>query len=488
MIQESEAGLTIITSFEEDVPYSRTFSNDDDDKDELNMKLSVTERSERGELGVSRNITAIMIYTYLSFVARSLWNSNALPIFVFLLCKVDDIKTVGFITGLTGMTQLLSSYPASWVADRYRRDRVVIFGSIMGIVSATLTLIAAQRENLTLLAIGLACWGLFQGMVNPSVWALLADSVNSGDRSLYFSKRLELQFYGRTTGPILSLIMLYNLGIEDWTIETCAAMIKLGQCISIIELFSLFFMSDDFCVNERQQEQVSTPKNSIDLDSKTVSLLEDEENIDITSKTHVWFNANRIVPICVGIADLFGGISTGMAVRYFPVFFMDDLNLSPYEIQWIYLFSNLLLSWTSRLGQYSGIRIGRLETSIIMKIIGSCSMFGMVACYRDGPEQPQILLLVVLYLIRNAAVMGTGALTRSVLMDHVPKNERSRWNSVEAVTNFSWAGSAALGGLLVDAKGLLYVFSFSSWFVLFTTIPYGIAIYHGVIREVKVQR
>ena len=69
----------------------------------------------------------------------------------------------------------------------------------MGFVSATLTLIAAQKENLTLLAVGLACWGLFQGMVNPSVWALLADSVNSGDRSLYFSKRLELQFYGRTT-------------------------------------------------------------------------------------------------------------------------------------------------------------------------------------------------------------------------------------------------------------------------------------------------
>ena len=135
-----------------------------------------------------------------------------------------------------------------------------------------------------------------------------------------------------------------------------------------------------------------------------------------------------------------------MAVRYFPVFFMDVLHLSPYEIQWIYLFSNLLLSWTSRLGQYSGIRIGRLETSIIMKIIGSCSMFGMVACYRDGPEQPQILLLVTLYLIRTSSVMGTGALTRSVLMDHVPKNERSRWNSVEAVTNFSWAGSAVLGG------------------------------------------
>ncbi|GFH44426.1 hypothetical protein CTEN210_00900 [Chaetoceros tenuissimus] len=495
MIQESSAGLTV-KSFDDDIPYTHTWSNEDDEYDEYGTDLvqeqgdNQTEYTrERNE--TSRNINVIMIYTYIAFVSRSLWNSNALSIFVFLLVNVDDKKTVGFITGLTGLTQLLSSYPASFVADKYRRDNVVKFGSIIGFISIFFTLYAAQKENLTLLAIGLSCYGISQGIVNPSVWALLADSVSKGGRSLYFTKRLQLEFYGRTTGPVLSLILFWKLGIEEWTIDVCAALIKMGQFVSIIELLCLYFVSDDYCVIDKsthlpnvEMKKQQPDKDSIKFENSTESLLAmEQQNQGVNKQTRIccWsLYLHRIVPICVAVADLIGGISIGMSVRYFPIFFADNLNLSPNAVQFISLVTNLLLSWASYLGQYFGVRIGRLETSIIMKFIGCFTMFGMISSYSNGMSN---MLVIVLYLIRTATVMGTGALTRSVLMDHVPKNERSRWNSVEAVTNFSWAGSAVLGGLLVDAKGLLYVFSFSSWCVLFSTIPYAIAIWIGVARE-----
>lgn len=64
-----------------------------------------------------------------------------------------------------------------------------------------------------------------------------------------------------------------------------------------------------------------------------------------------------------------------------------------------------------------------------------------------------------------------GALTRSVLMDNVPKRERAKWSALESVTMFSWAGSAALGGLLVNWNGILFNFIFTAWFQLFSTIP-----------------
>ena len=494
MIQ-SEAGLTI-KSFDDDIPYIHTWSNEDDEYASTDLVQEEGDNEteytiERNE--TSRNINVIMIYTYIAFVSRSLWNSNALSIFVFLLVNDDDKKTVGFITGLTGLTQLLSSYPASLVADRYRRDRVIKFGAIIGFISIIFTMYAAQKANLTLLAIGLSCYGLSQGIVNPSVWALLADSVSKGGRSYIFTKRLQLEFVGRSSGPILSLILFWKLGIEEWTIDVCAALIKMGQFISIVEILCLYFLSDDYCVIDKSTHHLANiemkkqqpDKDYINFEKSTESLLamEQQQHQDANKKTNIFcwsVDLHRIVPICIAVADLTGGISIGMTVRYFPIFFADNLNLSPNAVQLISLVVNLLLSWFSHLGQYFGVRIGRLETSIIMKFIGCFTMFAMVSSYSNGMSK---MLIIVLYLIRTATVMGTGALTRSVLMDHVPKNERSRWNSVEAVTNFSWAGSAILGALLVDAKGLMYVFSFSSWCVLFSTIPYGIAIWIGVARE-----
>ena len=54
---------------------------------------------------------------------------------------------------------------------------------------------------------------------------------------------------------------------------------------------------------------------------------------------------------------------------------------------------------------------------------------------------------------------STGALSRSVLMDNVTKDERGKWSALESVNMFSWSGSAALGGLLVDLVGILPLFA-----------------------------
>jgi hypothetical protein len=44
------------------------------------------------------------------------------------------------------------------------------------------------------------------------------------------------------------------------------------------------------------------------------------------------------------------------------------------------------------------------------------------------------------------------------MMDVVPKRDRGKWSALENVTSFTWTGSAALGGWLIDAYG--YGFSF----------------------------
>ena len=66
---------------------------------------------------------------------------------------------------------------------------------------------------------------------------------------------------------------------------------------------------------------------------------------------------------------------------------------------------------------------------------------------------------------------STSALTKSVLMDNIPKEERGKWSAMESVNMFSWSGSAALGGLLVGYEGIVFNFCVTACFQLLATLP-----------------
>ena len=40
-----------------------------------------------------------------------------------------------------------------------------------------------------------------------------------------------------------------------------------------------------------------------------------------------------------------------------------------------------------------------------------------------------------------------------MLNDYVARRHRAKWNSLESLNNFSWSGSAMLGGVIVDKFG-----------------------------------
>ena len=63
------------------------------------------------------------------------------------------------------------------------------------------------------------------------------------------------------------------------------------------------------------------------------------------------------------------------------------------------------------------------------------------------------------------------ALTKSILMDSVPANERAKWGALESVNMFGWAGSAALGGYLVDWEGIEFNFYLTASLQLVATKP-----------------
>jgi MFS family permease len=87
--------------------------------------------------------------------------------------------------------------------------------------------------------------------------------------------------------------------------------------------------------------------------------------------------------------------------------------------------------------------LGRAVTSVLLDAVGTACLFGLSVV---GP----VWLDVPLYLLRTAAMNASYPAQRAILMDVVPKSQRGFWSSLENVTAFTWTGSAALGGWIVD--------------------------------------
>ena len=75
----------------------------------------------------------------------------------------------------------------------------------------------------------------------------------------------------------------------------------------------------------------------------------------------------------------------------------------------------------------------------------------MLASYHIGLPTWAV---VFFYLVRTTTMNCCSALTKSQLYDYVKKEERGKFTVLESVNMFSWSGSAAVGGILIDKVGV----------------------------------
>ena len=92
---------------------------------------------------------------------------------------------------------------------------------------------------------------------------------------------------------------------------------------------------------------------------------------------------------------------------------------------------------------------------ISMRLAGTATLYAIAL---GDKEQKQPILMCSVFVLRTALMNSLAGIKRSMLMDATPKSIRARWNSLESITKFSWAGSAVLGGFLVEEHGYRFCF------------------------------
>ncbi|MHA2330058.1 MAG: MFS transporter, partial [Candidatus Hodarchaeales archaeon] len=361
---------------------------------------------------------------------------------------------LGNLFTTSGLASTLFVFPSGFFADKYRRDfliRISVFFSVLAQLSLifSITLINSPQLALDVLFMSQILGGLGWGLSGPAAQALIADSIEPGNRSKIFANMHFANLVAAAVGPFLAAALTVFLG-DTWEIEVLSIIILVGSASGLLSNLTIVFASDNKALVKKDIETIETSSGG---------------------PTPVSESYDLFVPTIIVISGIIIGFGAGATVAFFPVLFASPTigyGLQPFFTYTVVGITNIATGFAG-LGAQRIIRIfGRIATMFLVQGLAIIFLLGLVTnllLYQNLMISLQwsVLILVIFYVARNALMNASGPISRSIVMDIVPSGSRAKWNSLETLAwGMFWSVSASLGGFIVDNFGFFYVFIFTA--------------------------
>ncbi|CAM9535324.1 unnamed protein product [Phaeothamnion confervicola] len=411
---------------------------------------------------------------------------------------------VGYITGIMGLAQVIAAPAGGFLGDKLRRSRALALSAGVGLTAAAvLTAAVAANAGYGWLCVASVVWGVFWAISNPAIEALYADSVPNGQRTIALTAKYILLMVASATGPALAVALFFVLG-DQWSRHECAIVIIFGVALSVVSTSMLFFFGDPPSTPNPLREPLlaeaghspsigdvfekrvaggggsgcsngggaARGDETPDTESLYSSAGDEEDRAPGSASSPLpsqhllpppllapgvvrvcgrsWA-VTQVVPIGVAASDVLSGLASGMSIKFFPIFFMENVGLLPVTVSAIYAVAPLATGLVSLMaGRTAAAARRRGGIVIATKVVGISLLVALCVLCR---LQAAPWMLVSVFLVRTALMNCSKPLTRAIIMDCVPKRQRARWSAIESVNRASWAGSAVVGGILVVSLG-----------------------------------
>lgn len=421
---------------------------------------------------MNRNVVLTILVSTVSGIAASIFEGAILVGFVYVMTGSN--ASAGYVEASQGVAELVMALPIGYLADKYPRSRVIKFGGILVIVASALTFYAIWRGSSTpshaneayyLLMVALGLWGTVDGISYGPMQALYADSTLRGMRSEYYAYLYVAWILSTIVGPVVSIAYLSDE--SGWELPMLRNVIFIGVAFQLSGVAFFFMFDDSQALPEPEPDDVDNE----DIDNVLVTSAGSSQSFCCPKSRLKFFEP--YIPHTVFIASLVMAIGSGLTVQFFPLFFKNTCHMTPSQVQAIYVVIPIAMVIASWICQRSSRRLGRVQTTIVFKIVGLIALFVMVYL-KDYHDDWRVMAPI--FVVRTAFMNATYPLEESILMDTVPKDQRARWKSLESVASCGWCGSAALGGYLSDHHGYPFTFLITGFIQLASTIMWIVLI------------
>eukprot|EP00474_Spongospora_subterranea_P002949 CRZ03407.1 hypothetical protein [Spongospora subterranea] len=416
---------------------------------------------------LNKNVSLILVFNFLWLLTRSLWESANISAYIFLL-EHRYKSYVGYAASIEGLAQLLVSIPAGILSDRFRRDSVLRISAFVSIASLLFTAYAVYSCNIILVYVAMAFWGTAYALNDAPMESVFADSTTTGTRSEIYVTKFILMQAGRGFGSVIVVVLFYMVG-NEWVVGEVQIIIYVGLLLTMIPAIMQAFVNDDYSLSVESEASDSLAGNTLaepligDYPSSSIDkYICDQWVVDYA-------------PIMVAGSDLLTALGAGATVKFFSLFFIEEFMVSPTEVGLLFAMTPFACCVSSMVSARIARRIGRINAVVIAHVLGASLLFVVAVSYTAREA-------VIAYIIRTAVMNSFKPLKRSLLMDIIPKKRRGYWNSLESVTVFSWTGSAAIGGIIVDHWGYRVCFVATGFLYLISSIPMVLLSYWNLDR------
>lgn len=383
---------------------------------------------------------------------------------------------LGNLFTIQGLASTIFVFPSGYFADKYRRDLLIRISVIFGVLAQlalifSTTLTGNPQAALSVLFISEALGGLGWGLSGPAAQALIADSIEPGDRSRVFANMFFVNLVASATGPILAIGLTLILG-DVWNLEVLQSLIFVGAISGLLAYVTIVFVSDKKAIVSRKKHHIVPSLDS----SPTTERTEDPPVVTIFGQP---FSYDVIIPIVMVISGIIIGFGAGATVAFFPILFASPTigyGLQPMFTFVIIGVTNVITGLMALLAQRMIRIIGRIGSMFLTQGLAVICLLGIMinlVLYQNQiiPFSSSVLLLALFYISRNALMNASGPVSRSIVMDVVPSTSRAKWNSLETLAwGMFWSLSASIGGFVVDNFGFLYVFMFTATLYTIATL------------------
>ncbi|KAF0718906.1 Aste57867_1406 [Aphanomyces stellatus] len=420
---------------------------------------------------LDHNVRMAYIYTLFFWSCRSILIDQVLAGYVYVLTNSNE--PVGWVTGINGIVRLMVAIPGGMASDYFRRDTVLKAAGVLGLLCVGLSFTAYLMNHMTLLYVAYGCWGAYFAIQRPALEAIFADSVPQGERGLPFTIKYNLMNLSGVLGP-LACIIFFQLYGDEWTLSGLQLVLCGGLVIGIPGILALFCFNDDLAIDGKHTTKstrgLSCVEDNGDLvtvddvavpgdNAEHVSLLA-STTVDVSRVNTFLCFGPRHVPLILFCTDFIMYNGSGLSIIFLPLFLQNEYGLTPSHINLLVLVQQLLVVTTTSLAQFVGRRIGDIETVVLTRVLAA---FVLLAFTYGTP----LWFEITMFLVRTSIMRSSQPLRSAILMDHVPKAWRGRWNALESLTMFCFCGTSIVGGYLIEQYGYRVCFFVTSlvWFV-----------------------
>ena len=386
---------------------------------------------------INANVRTFYLFSFAQSLGRGIWMGNILSLYIVILAEsggggilgLSPNELLGVTSAATGIAMLATVVPAGLLADRWSARGTIIIGALAGTVGLAFLALGAGFPSIL---IGLFSWGIFQGFTRPAAEATLANSTQSGNRSLIYSRAHLIEQIGSGSGPFLNVILFLILG-DQWDLTILRNVMNVGLAVSLIGAAIVTRMSESA---------------TLGAESEALGYTAPDASIPTTPQPR----RQRLIPYIFLASGFIIGSGAGMTVKFFPVFFRDIYHFQPIQVQLVMGTGLLATAAATWIAQRRSRTQGRGRMIVILQTLAILCLGGM-ALYPAAP------LVVALFIARGAFMNAVTPLSRTIVMDNVPRKRRGIWSSLQTVAwGLFWNASALIGGFLVGDDNFRRVF------------------------------